>query len=598
MAFYRLIVRYLPPYIVRLLIYILLNVLTSLFSIFSFATIIPVLRILFGLDDEGITLVDYESTKSISEFMSAIINNTLFEIQNQVAIHGSVWVLLVLSGFMVFMSALTNITSYFAYFVRIPLRTGISKDIRKDLYEKIVYSPIAISAKEHKGDNLSRITSDAEEVEYGIGTLLDMLIMYPVKIIVCVITLFGISAQLSYFVLPMVLFILAVLFLIGNKMKSIASNAQMLRGRMLYFFEETMGGIRTIKANNVEETHKARFDIVNDKARKTFNYQNRWYSLAYPATDFLLMVAMALILIFGGEFVLGGKALISADLFIYYLVVFYSIIPSLRGITKSTFGIRKAMASSDRITKILDIDADHPHSGSDVNVLNVETGLPLIEFSGVSFGYDESCPIIKKMTFSIHKGEKVLIKGAIGSGKTTILDLINGFFTPKEGNVFVGGVNVSNCDLCTLRNEVGYVDQFPMVFNDTFTNNISMGNDAIPMESIIWAAKVANIHDFILSTPNGYDTVVGENGACLSGGQRQCLAIARVVLRDPSILLLDEFSSSLDFESERLLTESLLKFMEGRTVVIVSHKKININFDHVYCVENGKFIDACNTNNE
>ena len=553
---------------------------------FSFAAIVPLLNILFGISDESIEKLSSDNISTWSDFLNYEKNNILYYLQEQIAIHGPVWTLLEICLFFVCMTFLFDAISLLAYWARIPIRTGISRDLRKDAYFKITRMSLKSFTKENKGDFVSRMTSDVEEVDYGIGTTLDMFIKDPVQIIVYIITMFSISTTLSWYAMGMLLFTSIVMVIIGKKMKTISLVAQSQRGLILSSFEQTIGALRLIKAFNAEERLNNKFSKLNNAARNTFNHQNMHYSYAWPFTAFLIVFSIGTMLYVGGYAILLGESNIEASELIYFLVVFCSINSPMRDLIKCTFGIRKAMASAQRYTKITTIDED-------VSTVTYETELDSsishnIKYEDIYFGYEDN-EFIQGVSLDIKAGQKIAIVGATGSGKSTLVSLLLKFYNVRKGNILIDNVNLNKINTKIMRDNISYVGQECILFNDTIHNNIAIASGCTNITEIIQAAKKAHIHDFIMSLPNQYDTVVGDNGLSLSGGQRQCICLARAFLKNAPMFILDEATSALDKALETNVMESIMTVCEGKTLIIITHKlPSEITFDSVYSIENGQ----------
>lgn len=553
---------------------------------FSFAAIVPLLNIIFGISEEPLEKLSSDNISTWSDFLNYEKNNILYYLQEQISIHSPIWTLLEICLFFVCMTFLFDAISLLAYWVRIPIRTGISRDLRKDAYSKITRMSLKSFTKENKGDFVSRMTSDVEEVDYGIGTTLDMFIKDPVQIIVYVVTMFSISTTLSWYAMGMLFITSIVMVIIGKKMKTISLVAQSQRGLILSSFEQTIGALRLIKAFNAEERLNSKFSKLNNAARNTFNQQNMHYSYAWPFTDFLIVFSIGIMLYVGGYAILLGESNIEASELIYFLVVFCSINSPMRDLIKCTFGIRKAMASAQRYTKITTIEED-------TSTVTGETKLDSrishnIKYENVYFGY-EGNEFIQGVSLDIKAGQKIAIVGATGSGKSTLISLLLKFYKVRKGNILIDSVNINDIHTTIMRDNISYVGQECMLFNDTIHSNIAIATGCTNISEIIQAAQKANIHDFIMSLPNQYDTIVGENGLSLSGGQRQCICLARAFLKNAPMFILDEATSALDKVLETKIMKSIMEVCKNKTLIIIAHKlPSEIKFDGIYSIENGQ----------
>ena len=574
MDFWKLVGRFIPLYKWRILSYVLLIILSSVFSVFSFATIIPLLQLLFGLSDAQILYMDSNSIVSFKTFLEFIENNSLYYIQHQILENGKITALLILGLFLIVTSALSNIISYFAYYVRIPIRTGISRDLRNEVYATILSMPIKAFSNENKGDFVSRMTNDIEEVDYGIGTAMDMIIKEPIKVIVYICTLISISILLTFEALLLLCLSCVVIALVGKAMKHLARKGQQYRATILSTFEQTLGKLKFIKAFNLDKHFYTEFEGVSDETMEVLNKTNRRYSIAWPLTDFLLSVSIAVLMCLGGSFILNETSTLSAEKFIYFLVVFFSIVPPIRNITKSTYGIRKAMASVERMNYILSLNKEKDSLGSKIdNVCQQNVG---IEFRNISFGYTKNDIVLNNVNLHIPLNQITIIKGETGTGKTSLFNLLLKLYAPLEGQILYNGVDINKLSTYNLRNTITYVSQDPVLFNDSIYNNVNLGKLDASTSEIVLATKLTGIDDFISSLPDKYSTIVGDQGMNLSNGQRQAIAIARALLRNTPILILDEATNCMDSLLELKIMENIKQLYNGRTIIIITHND-NLN---------------------
>ena len=559
----RLLKRFVPPYKGYVALNILFNLLSTVLSLFSFAAIIPVLRLLFGLSQAEVAYTELSSAVSVEEFIDAARGNLYWWMEELVATHGSGYVLFLLGVFLIAMTGLKCLTAWLANYFMVPIRTGVLRDLRQQLYNKVTRLPIGYFTEEKKGDVMSRMTSDVGEVESSIMSSLDILFKDPLMILVYLLTLFFISWQLTVFVLLLL----------------------------------PIAGLRVVKAFNAEEKLQSRFlNLIND-TRRTFNRINRRYYLAHPVSEFLGTALIAVLLWYGGGLILSEHSTIDAATFIYYLVIFYSIINPAKDLSKASYGIRRGAASLERIDKIL----------TTVNTIREpEQPQPLcafsrqIEFDDVSFAYRQDVPVLRHIRLTIPKGKTVALVGQSGSGKTTLADLLPRFYDVTEGAIRLDGEDIRHFRTSDLRELMGNVNQEAILFNDTFYNNITFGVDTRQpapgggswQQAVERAARIANAHEFIMATPDGYETLIGDRGSRLSGGQRQRISIARAILKNPPILILDEATSALDTESEKLVQEALEKLMQDRTSLVVAHRLSTIrNADLICVLQDGQIIE-------
>ena len=608
MHFLKLLRRFIPPYKGEMALNILFNLLSTILSLFSFAAIIPVLQILFGLSETTTQHINLSEVASLSEWVSALKNNLYFWMESQIAIHGGGYMLFLLGVFLVVMTGCKCLTAWLANFYMVPIRTGVLRDLRKSLYDKVVSLPIGYFTEERKGDVMSRMTNDVGEVEASIMSALDVLFKDPIMLIIYLITLFCISWQLTLFVLILLPVAGLLIGRVGRSLKRASQRGQEQNAEILTQIDETLGGLRVVKAFNAEDKLKQRFlNLIND-TRRTFNRINRRYYLAHPVSEFLGTALIAVILWFGGMLILSDHSTIDAATFIYYLVIFYSIINPAKDLSKAGYGVRKGLASLERIDKILNTQS---------NIAEAVSPRPLraftdqIEYRDVCFSYRSDIPVLRHINLTIRKGQMVALVGQSGSGKTTLADLLPRFYDPNSGTISIDGTDIRQVRTYDLRALMGNVNQEAILFNDTFYNNITFGVDTIQpapdgqtwQEAVEKAARIANAHDFIMATPDGYNTLVGDRGSRLSGGQRQRISIARAILKNPPILILDEATSALDTESEKQVQEALEHLMKDRTTLVVAHRLSTIRNADLICVlhegeivEMGRHADLINLN--
>ena len=573
--------RFLPPYKWYVALNMLFNVLSTILSLFSFATIIPVLQLLFGIATVDVTYVSFHDVSGLQQTLEVLKNNLYFYLQNLIESRGASFVLLLLGACLVLLTGLKCLTAWLANYYMVPIRTGVLRDLRARLYKKVVSLPIGFFTEERKGDVMSRMTNDVNEVEASIMSTLDMLFKDPVMILVYLITLFCISWQLTLFVLILLPIAGLLIGRIGRSLKRASTHGQEQNAEILTQIDETLGGLRVVKAFNAESKLIQRFQVLINETRSTFNRINRRYYLAHPVSEFLGTALIALLLWFGGLLILGDNSNIDAATFIYYLVIFYSIINPAKDLSKATYGIRRGMASLERIDRILDAESNIKEVDNPLQIINFQS---VIRYEDVCFAYQSDRQVLKHICLDIHKGQTVALVGQSGSGKTTMADLIPRFYDPQHGRITIDGVDIRELKTHDLRALMGNVNQEAILFNDTFYNNITFGVDSATMEQVREAARIANADDFIMATPDQYQTTIGDRGSRLSGGQRQRISIARAILKNPPILILDEATSALDTESENLVQEALEHLMKDRTTIVVAHRLSTIRNADLICV--------------
>lgn len=586
--FITLLRRFIPPYKKYVFLSLLFNLLTLVFSLFSYTAIMPVLNVLFKIEQTVAVYHNWTSHDSIKVILNAIKNNLSYYLQHFIASVGPSATLLYLGIFLIVMTSLKVGTFYMGSYFVIPIRTGVLRDLRNQLYKKIINLPIGFFTAERKGDIMSRMTGDVTEVEASIMSSLDMVFKNPILILGYLAVMFYMSWQLTLFVLVLLPFSGWLIGKIGKSLKRRSTLGQEQTGELLSQIEETLGGLRVVKAFNAEHKLEARFSILNEKLRKTFNRLNRRYNLAHPVSELLGTVVIAILLWFGGTLILSNKSSIGASEFIYYIVIFYSIIAPAKDLSKASYSIQKGMASLERVDKILQSEntIKEPAKPQTLHPFSDK-----IEFRNLSFKYQTDW-VLQDINLIVPKGKTVALVGQSGSGKSTLVDLLPRYYDPIKGEILMDGVNIKKFNTHDIRSQMGNVNQEAILFNDTFFNNIAFGVESATLEQVIEAAKIANAHDFISATENGYESTIGDRGSKLSGGQRQRVSIARAILKNPPILILDEATSALDTESEKMVQEALEKLMLNRTTLVVAHRLSTIKRADEICVMNeGKIVE-------
>lgn len=572
MNYLGLIGRFFPKYKGSIGLNILFMALSSVFSIVGFSAVIPIINMLFGISEEPILMMSSPSGSSFQDLFDFIKNNTLYYLQNVSLEHGSGYGLMIIALFIVITSLLSNGCSFLAEFFRIPMRVGILRDLRKELYNKILDFPASLLSKDNRGDLVSRTTNDVLEVEWCVNNTLDLLIEHPIPIIIYLVTLFTISPKLTLFALALLVLCALIVIVVGRSLKRLAHKGQSERGTILSQYEETIGGLTVIRSFNAEKQAAERFDEINEENRRTFRRLNRVLALSSPVTRFTVSTVLAVLLWFGGNSILTGASRLSGAEFVYFLLIFHSIISPVRGIAKASYSIRKQIASLERINKVLNMNDGPSSDTSDVSLLwEIEPDVPAIEFSHVSFSYEESALILDDLSFVLEQGKSLAIVGSVGAGKTTAAELTIKLFSPQNGVVKIFGRDISEVSTAKIRRMVGYVPQEAVLFNDTVFNNIALGVENPLSQAVEEAAKKAGIHDFIMSLPDGYSTVVGDRGSRLSGGQKQQIALARAFLKNAPILILDEATSSLDHETAASIMDAIIELMRSHSTLLITH---------------------------
>lgn len=583
--FFKIIKRFVPPYKKNLALNIIFNILAAFLTLFSFAVIIPILEMLFGIKEGHYSYM----TLDAGSLKDVAINNFYYYTQLMIADWGPSGALAGLAALLVAMTALkTGVTYLSSYFI-IPMRSGIVRDIRNYMYDKILNLPISFFTEARKGDVMARMTGDVAEIENSIMSSLDMFFKNPIMIIVCLVMMVIISWQLTVFVLILLPLAGMVMGRIGKRLKRKSLEGQNQWGVLMSNIEETLGGLRIIKAFNAERKVRDRFRRENQVFFNISNRIARRQSLAHPMSEFLGTLTIAIVLWFGGTLIIMGTSSITAPSFIYYMVIFYSIINPAKELSKAVYAIQKGLASMERVDKILNTDnpIKDPSEPKHIDFLKGD-----IEYRDVTFAYGEK-PVVNDVSLKIPAGATVAIVGQSGSGKSTLADLLPRFYDIDNGKILVDGVDIRDLKVHELRSFMGNVNQEAILFNDTFYNNITFGVNNATKEQVEEAAKIANAHEFIIESEHGYDTCIGDRGCRLSGGQRQRLSIARAILKNPPILILDEATSALDSQNEKLVQTALDRLMKDRTTIVIAHRLSTIkNADMICVMHEGKIVEA------
>ncbi len=583
--FIKVLRRFVPPYKRYLALSVIFNILSAVLNIFSFAAIIPILKIIFKTGDE-VVATGYMSF-SDGGLKEVGMNNMNYFVQQLIDQFGASTTVLLIGLFLVAMTFLKTGSFFLSSAFIIPIRTGVVRDIRNQLYTKITSLSLGFFSEERKGDIIARMSGDVQEVETSIMSSLDMLFKNPILIIAYFTTLIIISWQLTAFTLVFVPIFGWFMGYVGRKLKARSMQAQTLWSEAMSQVEETLGGLRIIKAFCAEEKMNQRFDRINSAYRNHIRRVNTRQQLAHPMSEFLGTLMIVIVLWVGGVLVLRYNV-ISSPTFIYYMLILYSIINPLKDFSKAGYNIPKGLASMERIDKILMAESTIKEKPDPVHI---DSFNKQIEFRNVSFRYGEKW-VLRNINLTIPKGKTIAIVGQSGSGKSTLVDLIPRYYDVVEGEVLIDGIDVRDLGIHDLRQLIGNVNQEAILFNDSFSGNISFGVEQATQEEIERAAHIANAHDFIMATEHGYDTSIGDRGNRLSGGQRQRVSIARAILKNPPILILDEATSALDTESERLVQDALEKLMKTRTTVAIAHRLSTIkNADEIYVLHEGQIVE-------
>ena len=584
--FWSILREYVPPYKKYLVGSVVMNILSAVFNVFSFSLLIPILQILFNISDATYEFIPWHRGMDFGD----LTNNVYWYIDTLVAASGPARVLL---GLCVTFCAIVLIKTacYFgAAAVMVPIRTGIVKDLRMQIYNKILSLPLGFFSQERKGDIIARISGDVQEVENSITSTLEMLIKNPVLIIIYMSVLLIMSWELTLFTILFAPVMIWTMGAIGRKLRAQSAEAQQYWSDTMSQVEETLGGLRIIKAFLAENKMSARFEGITDAMRRKNNRVAVRQASAHPVSEFLGSTMIAIVLWFGGTLILSSKSIIDAPSFMSYMAILYCIIQPIKDLSRAAYGIPKGLASMERINVIL--NAENPITQTPFSK-HISTFNEAISFEDVSFCYEQGGKqVLKNIDLKISKGRNIAIVGASGAGKSTLVDLIPRFYDPTSGCITIDGINIKDVCIRDLRGLMGNVNQDPILFNDTIFNNIAFGVENATMEQVIAAAKIANAHDFIMEKENGYDTNIGDRGQLLSGGQRQRISIARAILQNPPILILDEATASLDTESERMVQEALDYLMSSRTTISIAHRLSTVKkADEIIVMNEGRIVE-------
>ena len=566
----------------------IMNVLAALFNVFSFSILLPILQILFKVNEEHFEFIPW-GTGGLGAFVDVAKNNGYYYSQELIAQYGPSTTLLLLGLLLSVLTFFKTATYFGGSAMLMPLRTGVIRDIRADIYRKILSLPLSFFSEERKGDILTRVSTDVNEVDASISSSLDMIVKNPIFIIVYLTTLICISWQLTLFTLLVVPLLAWGIGTVGKRLKARSLLMQSRLSDSISQIEETLGGLRIIKAFIAESKMMQRFTKVNDDYRHIATRVALRQSAAHPVSEFLGTVMIVIVLWFGGWLIFTGSSTIDANLFIYYLVILYTTLQPVKDLSKAGYAIQKGLASMERILKIL--NAQNPIREVE-NPQEVQGLQHDISFYHVSFSYQEDREVLSDITFTIPVGRSIALVGQSGSGKSTLVDLIPRYHDVQHGSITLDGKDIRSLSIRSLRGLIGNVNQEAVLFNDTIYNNIAFGVEGATREQVEEAARVANAHDFIMQSEQGYETMVGDRGCRLSGGQRQRISIARAILKNPPILILDEATSALDTESEHLVQEALERLMKHRTTISIAHRLSTIrNADEIYVLHEGRIVE-------
>lgn len=583
MKSYLRILRYLRPFTLNLVLSVSFNLLAAIFSLFSFLMVVPFLEILFGTTE----LVLEQPAFTFS--FNALIGWFNYEISQLIVESGPTAALIFICLLVLGTSFFKNLFRYLSLYIMSPARHGVTRSIRNELFRKVLALPLSYFSEERKGDTLTRASSDVQEVEFSMLHTLEVIFKEPITILIYLITLFVINPFLTLFILFLLPITGLVIGRIGRKLKMAAAKGQQWLSNLLSTLEESLSGLRIVKAFSAEGKMIHRFERENEAYFKINVGLYRRRDLSSPLTEFLSTMVIVVVLYLGGASVLDGN--IEPGVFIGYIVVFSQLINPSKVFSKAYYQIQKGIASSKRIEALLDAPVTIREQP---NPVAIEQFTQSIVYKGVNFAYDKE-RVLDNINLEIPKGKMVALVGPSGSGKSTFADLLPRFYDVTGGSICIDGHDIRTYKISDLRRLMGIVSQEAILFNDTIYNNIAFGKQHVSRAEVEEAAKIANAHDFIVRMEKGYDTMVGDRGNRLSGGERQRVTIARAVLKNPSILILDEATSSLDSHSEKLVQEALFKLMQNRTSIVIAHRLSTIQYaDEILVMRDGVIVERGN----
>ena len=583
--FKTLLQRFVPPYKKSVVGVLFFSILSTVLSLFSFALIVPILEILFGISNPVEQAPVFEGFGGAFDYLK---NYLYYYVTTLMHEYGKIQTLGFLAVGLIVMTFLKVITYYLSSVFMAYMQTGVVKDLRNNLLDKILTLPIGFFTEEKKGDIMSRVSVDVQDVEASIMGSLDMLIKNPIIILIYLLVLIGVSWELTLFVFIMLPVAGLLMGVVGKNLKKESMEVGQEQGSLTSQLEEMLGGLRIIKAFNAEGKISSRFHNQTKRIREAILKVVKRQYLAHPMSEFLGTMIISIVVCYGGYLILCTNSGLQASVFIYYILIFYSIINPIKELSRASYNVRKGMGSLERIDKIM--VAENPLTSPE-NAVSLNEFTDKIEYKNISFKYKNDW-VLQNVDLTINRGKTIALVGQSGSGKSTLVDLLPRFWDVNEGEILIDGVNIKNMPLHSLRALMGNVNQEAILFNDTFYNNIAFGVENATMEEVVKAAKIANAHDFISATENGYHSNIGDRGCKLSGGQRQRISIARAILKNPPILILDEATSALDTESEKLVQEALENLMKNRTTIVIAHRLSTVrNADEICVLEKGKIIE-------
>jgi ATP-binding cassette, subfamily B, bacterial MsbA len=575
--------RYLKKYWNYLILNIGFNILAVLFSVVSLTMVIPFLGLLFG------TQPLVHEKPEVSFNAESAVDYFYYLLSKVITGYGPVEALMLICILVIILFLFKNLFLYFAMFFVAPIRNGVVRDLRNEIYNKILILPLSYYSEERKGDIISRMTGDVQEIEWAILSSLEAVFREPVAIIFFLATLFFLNAEFTLLILIMLPLTGLLIGRIGKSLKRASDDGQKKMGVLLSVIEETLSGLRVIKAFTAEKFADDRFREMNERYSKVMIKMYRKRDLASPLSEFMGAVVLVILMWLGGRMVLGEATVsMSPSVFIGFIAVFSQLIRPAKAFTSAYYNVQKGIASAERVRYVIDAAVTIKDNA---DAIDKKEFTHSIRFDNVNFSYGNR-QVLFDVDFEIEKGKTVALVGASGAGKSTVADLLARFYDSPGNDVLIDDVSVKKIKSGDLRKLMGIVPQETILFNDTVFNNIAFGKEDATEDAVIHAAKIANAHEFIVKLPQGYQTNIGDRGSKLSGGQRQRLSIARAVLKNPPILILDEATSALDTESERLVQDAILHLMENRTSLVIAHRLSTIQHaDEIIVMSEGRIIE-------
>jgi subfamily B ATP-binding cassette protein MsbA len=579
------VLRYVKNYTGYAALNVVFNILAVLFSLASFAVFIPVLNMLFGKQ----TIPEKASELNLLNFDS-VEENFNYYVGKLILEYGEMKSLLFIASIILVMYFLKNLFRYLAMFFIAPIRNGVVKDLRNEMFLKILILPLSYYSEKKKGDIISRMTADVLEVEWSILSSLESIFREPIAIVSSVFVLFLMSPSLTIFVMILLPISGFLIGQIGKSLRRTSDKGQKRMGIILSAIEETIGGLRIIKGFTAINSTNAKFNAINQDYTNLMIRLYRKRDLASPLSEFLGVGVVVTILWYGGKLILGNETSLEAAAFIVYIGIFSQILNPAKAITAAFYNVQKGAASVERIEAVLDAPEVIEEKQNAIIKKQFENE---ITYRNVFFSYSDNKPVLKNVSFTIKKGKTIALVGASGGGKSTLADLLPRFYDPVKGSIEIDGIDIKELNINSLRALMGIVTQESILFNDTVYNNIALGiENQVDKEKVVQAAKIANAHEFIIKMEDGYNSFIGDRGQKMSGGQRQRLSIARAVLKNPPIMILDEATSALDTESERLVQKALENLMKNRTSLVIAHRLSTIQYaDEILVVDKGEIVE-------